>query len=535
MKKILAAFTAICLSGATVAFAQSQLDALRYGQTDLHGTARSLAMAGAFGALGGDISVMGNNPAGLGVYRSSEWVITLVQTTPKTTATWGNSTTTNKDRAKLSIDNFACVGSFNTAREEGIVGWTAGFSYNKVKDFRRTYTMTGEGQAIPASISDYIAEHSRYGMDELDDPDNAYLNDVSWLSTLGYQAGLIDYFNDEEHPRSAFGSFGQDEGYSPYPMSKASLTVQEQGAVDHYNLAAAINISNYLFAGISMAITNMDYTYSSKYDEKFNNDDDLFLDNTLITKGSGFSLNVGLIARPADFLRIGLAYRSPVWYTMTDYFDSQAGSSVTIVNEVGENEYRELPPAATPKGAFSKYLYRSPDKWLFSTAAIFGQSALLSVDYELTNFGKMALFDFYTSQENRPVNDEIKANMDQTATLRIGGEYKLTPQLALRAGWSYSQSAVSAVLGKGSTRGEAVIAGTIPHFTIDKGTTAYSLGAGYRFSSNFYSDIACVLSSSKEEAYAFPDLLILDNTDHSIHAPLNTQRLRIALTFGYKF
>jgi long-subunit fatty acid transport protein len=533
MKKILAAFTAFCLSGATLAFAQSQLDALRYGQTDLHGTARTLGMAGAFGALGGDVSVMGNNPAGLGVYRSSEWVITLVQTTPKTTASWGNSTTTNKDRAKLSIDNFACVGSFNTRQEEGIVSWTAGFSYNKLKDFRRTYTMTG--QAIPASISDYIAEHSRYGMDELDDPDNAYNNDVSWLSTLGYQAGLIDYFNEEVNPRSAFGSFGQDEGYSPYPMSKATLEVQEQGAIDHYNLAAAINISNYLFAGISMAITNMDYTYSSQYDEKFNNDDDLFLHNTLITKGSGFSLNVGLIARPTDFLRIGLAYHSPVWYTMTDYFYSQAGSSVTIEpNEAGEDQYWKR-SAATPEGAFSKYLYRSPDKWLFSTAAIFGQSALLSVDYELTNFGNMALFDFYTSQENRPVNDEIKANMDQTATLRIGGEYKLTPQLALRAGWSYTQSAVSGVLGKGFTGGEAVIAGTIPHFTIDKGTTAYSLGAGYRFSSNFYSDIACVLSSYKEEAYAFPDLLILDNTDHSIPAPLNTQRLRVALTLGYKF
>jgi len=55
------------------ASAQSDADALRYSQTSLAGTARFTSMAGAFGALGGDFSSIAINPAGLGIYRKSEF------------------------------------------------------------------------------------------------------------------------------------------------------------------------------------------------------------------------------------------------------------------------------------------------------------------------------------------------------------------------------------------------------------------------------------------------------------------------------
>ena len=61
----------LALCGGT-AFSQSQLDAFKYSQTELNGTARYLGMGGAFGALGGDISAMNTNPAGLAIYKSSE-------------------------------------------------------------------------------------------------------------------------------------------------------------------------------------------------------------------------------------------------------------------------------------------------------------------------------------------------------------------------------------------------------------------------------------------------------------------------------
>ncbi|MDR1682109.1 MAG: TonB-dependent receptor, partial [Candidatus Symbiothrix sp.] len=53
-------------------FAEGELDAVRLSRSDLKGTARGVAMGGAFGALGGDVTSIGINPAGLGIYRSSE-------------------------------------------------------------------------------------------------------------------------------------------------------------------------------------------------------------------------------------------------------------------------------------------------------------------------------------------------------------------------------------------------------------------------------------------------------------------------------
>lgn len=42
-----------------MANAQAAFDALQLSQQDLNGTARSMSMAGAFGALGGDLSTLG--------------------------------------------------------------------------------------------------------------------------------------------------------------------------------------------------------------------------------------------------------------------------------------------------------------------------------------------------------------------------------------------------------------------------------------------------------------------------------------------
>lgn len=77
MKKIICLAVSALMAGAGSASAQGVLDAYKFSQSDLNGTARYLGMGGAFGALGGDISVLSNNPAGLGIYRSSEVVTTL--------------------------------------------------------------------------------------------------------------------------------------------------------------------------------------------------------------------------------------------------------------------------------------------------------------------------------------------------------------------------------------------------------------------------------------------------------------------------
>ena len=62
MKKILFIIAASLMPVALSA--QSAIDAYAMSQTDFRGTARFMAMGGAFGALGGDVTSMNQNPAG---------------------------------------------------------------------------------------------------------------------------------------------------------------------------------------------------------------------------------------------------------------------------------------------------------------------------------------------------------------------------------------------------------------------------------------------------------------------------------------
>ena len=131
----------------------------RYSQTELNGTARYLGMGGAFGALGGDISSMSSNPAGLGIYRSSEIVTTLSLSSIKAKSDWGGSKV-DANKTKFNFDNIAYVGYFPTGNDEGLIGWNVGFSYNRVKNFNRNYRLRGT-QNYSLTPVEYIAIHRR--------------------------------------------------------------------------------------------------------------------------------------------------------------------------------------------------------------------------------------------------------------------------------------------------------------------------------------------------------------------------------------
>src|SRR5512137_1600713 len=94
MKKIvsLSAIIFLTISGL---FAQNVDDALRYSQIFYTGTARFMSMGGAFTALGGDMSTLSQNPAGIGVFRSSEISITPQLYHINTTAGFNNGRTSD--------------------------------------------------------------------------------------------------------------------------------------------------------------------------------------------------------------------------------------------------------------------------------------------------------------------------------------------------------------------------------------------------------------------------------------------------------
>jgi hypothetical protein len=67
--KFLLAILSICSISIN---AQNEIDALRYSQQNMFGSARVTSMGGAFGSLGGDFSGLSQNPAGIGMYQFTE-------------------------------------------------------------------------------------------------------------------------------------------------------------------------------------------------------------------------------------------------------------------------------------------------------------------------------------------------------------------------------------------------------------------------------------------------------------------------------
>ena len=70
MKKTLTIVAALLIQMS--AFAQGVDDANLFSQTYYQGTAKALGMGNAMGAVGGDMTAVCINPAGMGIYRSRE-------------------------------------------------------------------------------------------------------------------------------------------------------------------------------------------------------------------------------------------------------------------------------------------------------------------------------------------------------------------------------------------------------------------------------------------------------------------------------
>lgn len=545
MKKIFITIAVLTLCGGT-AFSQSNLDAYKYSQSDLNGTARYLGMGGAFGALGGDVSAMKSNPAGLAVYRSSEVVTTISVNGVSAESNW-LGTKRDEGRTNFTFDNIAYVGYFPTGNSDGVIGWNVGFAYNRLKNFGRNYTMA-TGNGLRNSLSDYVAARA-FGLnsDLLTGTEtySPYREFGDWQSVLGYNAGYMNSYSDKKDDYySVFGELGDDGNWYDYGIYDAQLQVRERGAIDQYNIAFGVNVSDVFLFGGTMSFTDLDYRYESFYDERFEyENNDLYLDNALSVDGTGYSFNLGVIVRPNDYLRLGVAYNSPTWYNMTDRYYGEAGTSV----EYAGDTQPLTRSASTPRDTYTDYKLRTPDKWIFSAAAVIGQTALLSMDYELTNYRNMHLSD-RDGISLRDENQDIKDDFRPGSTFRIGTEIKVTPQFAVRAGGSWSNSPFKDHMRNNRPEedngAEVYTVGTIPHYTVDKGISNYSIGFGYRFTPNFYMDLACVYAERKEDVYAFSNIIdggrILDgdNTDLIIatqEGSMKTKSTRVALTLGYKF
>jgi hypothetical protein len=517
MKKI-TSVAMFALLVATSAGAQTVYDAAKLTDKDLNGTARFVGMGGAMGALGGDISTIGTNPAGIGIYRSNDVMGTISFSTIGTESTYG-ANTVNSDRNRFTFDNVGFVFSSKIGNTTPLRYVNFGFNYHRSKSLNKNMSMEGlinEGpdNALLSQVNQ-MTNQANNTTAELSGNDAFNDGSVGWLSALGWQGYLIDKDGND------FVS------YLPYGPD-AKFHSKESGGVDQYDFNVAFNFSDRLYLGFTIGAYDVNYRKYSIYDEDYGNGEGYNLQSWNNITGSGFDFKLGAILRPfAELpLRIGLAIHTPTFYKLT--LDTSArlesdvflnGGSTTTPVDIDTYE------ALNNRDMSRDFDLRTPWKYNLSLGYTIGTNLAFGAEYEYQDYSTMKFRDpdygsSWFDHENGTVKDMTKG----VSTFRVGAEYKVIPEFAFRLGYNYISAAFKDDAYKNLAYNSI---NTDTDFANAASTNNYTIGVGYR-GQVFYTDLAYQYSTYKEDFYAF-DELYLNSTK------VTNTKSQVLLTLGMRF
>lgn len=501
---IAAALAAMTAAGA---MAQSAVDAYSVSPSELRGTARFVGMGGAFTSVGGDLSSLGQNPAGIGIYRRSE-IGATVNISARNYATTTPTMRIDKDNTKFFFDNIGYVGTANLGSNSTLRTFSWGVSYNRLASFERLGH--GYNGSTSGSLTNYVAAFTNgVSADKLGFGDgyNPYFDsDCDWMSILAYNSYMING-NGSANDRYK-GLYGNNT------IGDAEYDFREGGHVDEYNIDFGGNISDVFYWGIGFGILDLDYNRQVYYSESMDKADvytlpegrtvegsaDWATNNSKWISGTGFNVKFGVIFRPIEMLRIGAAIHTPTWYSLThqggatvayDYYNPGAPESTDLNtqnplkgSDYTGDEYNEL------------YSYDSrlnaPWRFMVGASLYIGPRAIISLDYERQAYDAMRVkrqTGYYglSFESDEAVNDEIKSYYQGSNIIRIGAEYRVTPRFSVRAGYNYQTSGVKDAARNGDL--EIVTAGTDLSYNFTNTQQYVSLGLGYRYKA-WYIDAA---------------------------------------------
>lgn len=527
-------------------------DLFELSQTQFNfGTARAMAMAGAFTSLGADASSMTINPAGLGMYRKSEITLTPMMTFArgKTNApSWGRN----------SADRFAMsnVGIVINAYEGtgSLVSLNIGFGYNRIADLNYEYSSQryGQGGTIADAFARQMVWSGRSKNSFYDDGGNGGWNwnrvpDQLLNAALAYRGFMIDQV-DPDDP-----STWKPTWIGPSADVGHFANLRSKGSVGEYAFSVGANINNKFYIGATLGIETIyqrkyldygeEYIYSTPssknpdYGVDPNLDYQLLwskLNQSTIVDGTGVNFKLGMVYRPTDNLRLGVAIHSPTYYSV-DYKFQSAAAALAYAN-------RDTDPNVKPINGYistdddpymisPQLIYDGPDSWsfvtptrlMFGASYTFGQRGVISVDYERDWYNGIRLKDNPTPYDTQSFyNDTFRDQFKGSNIVRVGAEFKPLPMLSVRAGFGYSGSML---------RNDDVILAS----PVIKQTTYYGAGLGWAISPSVVLDVAYQYMSSKTTDYYLYYVTEGNNYSESALYSADINRHNVALTLGFRF
>lgn len=528
MKKV---FSLILISAAGFLFpekAQSQLtgyqgDALRYSQTTFPGggTARIRAMGGAGTALGGDVGLIGLNPAGLGFYNRSDFSITPTLHSIRTETDYFG-TSDYQYRNKFSISNMGLVFRGENPQYDG-EGWLGGsfaISYQQLNNFNNNINYTG---ANPNNTYvDSFLQFDDQGIDQL-------LNDRDTHTLLAYNTFLIDdqfyYLNDNQDTVYYYDTYFPVTD-SEFPVRQAE-SIRTSGSQGQWNFAYGGNFGDRIYLGAGIGITNIRYRRESTFEEsvdpnlytEFPDERENFPNNRLeiyedlLQQGGGINATLGVIGRPLEFLTVGLSYRTPTFYSIEETSYLRYRNYFVSGTPVEEDDAEQEP---------FNFNLRTPGVLSIGAAYIIRKSGLITADVEYTDYSNTRLTD--SRNFLRTESESLADNLNAVVNYRLGGEYRYQ-SLRFRLGYAYQASPYSIVDTQGYSR------------------STLSGGLGIKLS-NFYADLALVGQTSNNlyNPYQTDISRTIGENGETLFQPSSSPEVRIEngltsvlLTLGFTF
>lgn len=508
MKKFLTILGLAMVANTGVIYAQYAGDALRFSQTNYGSSARFKGLGNAQTSLGGDISSIGGNPAGLGMFTRSEFSIT-----PEFNNTGSNSTyfgqNTNSTKNKFNLNQAGLVWYNPVIRpkgsdlDKGVVSFVWGIGYNRNNDFSQELNFSGKNPNN--SLGNYLAEQAtRTGQIPKDLPNG--------LGKMGYDNFLINQVSNGVY-QAANSQLNNTQYYNQV----------RAGSTSEFNFAGSMNISNQVYIGASIGFVTLRYDSDSNFGEKgsltatpHEQASDPKVGDTYTasylqaqtTRGNGINGRIGIIYKPVNEVRIGATFQTPTWMHVEDTYSEAIR---TIYN--GNNEYRP-----DQSNYVFQYNLRTPLKASVGASVIIAGNGLLTGDVDFVDYSsiKFSTAADYNNMDDRTIlnnnNMDVKDFYKSAVNFRVGGEYKIDP-ITLRAGFGLN--------------------GTPYKDDSDNlyRTKYYSGGLGYRFN-QYYVDVAY---QRVETNQTFVPYQVGTNAANDPTAATKLSKNNVFLTFGVRF
>lgn len=409
---------AVWCTFAPVAFAnaQSEEDALRLSYIQPHGGARSAAMANAFGALGADPVSAFLNPAGMGLYVASEFTFTPAFEVNEATSTFYGTSASNTD-TRFCIGNFGLVLHSPTEEKDGWKAASFGIIYDRQASFH--WERQAVGDRVNSTILSGLVNEANGT-----DPDLLY-DAFPFTSGLAWDTYAIDPLDTNANTYVSVVPQGA--------LLRQAHTIGSSGAVTNTTFYFAANRDDRLYLGGSLGIVGVRYSrttihHETTLDESIDIKDITFRED-LTTRGTGVDLKIGAIYRPIERLRLGLAFHTPTWLSLTDAYTTEMSTAF----RAGDSYSR-----SSPDGSYA-YRLNTPLSVLGSVAYVVGQHGAVSIDYQWKDYRKArfrradAIADDYDFSAENAV---IEHSGEMSHSVRVGTEWRAGPWY-FRGGWGF--------------------------------------------------------------------------------------------------